>query len=1001
MGALLLFIGLLLLARIITALRDTGTRVGVPLRLIFRVGAILDFTTVQDLERALGQVTARGDIVMDARRNAVFARRMFRRLDVFRGLALATAAALILFTGIPDAVVAVVAAVLLCVHGSRLVSILSLGRSAGPGGATDRFSTWVGYLTKAGLLVAGLMMVGVAGERFEDGAGWVAALLVVLATCAVGGSHVPARWLSRARQKHVAASGFGRDADRDSVLLLRSFGDDGIMIRTPLAGLGPTNPAIPFVVRERFEEFLGNTLMTRTDRLVAIGRPGERLPELGAVRTYYPDDQWQEAVQVTATRCAMIMIIAGSTDGLAWELEQLRNWELLNKTLVLLPPESNTQRAYTRFERVYQQLSEGQEPPTEEWNRAMWVGLSVRRGRVRHLVGEGQDWASYLTAISLFLSERDGDLAAKGDPDAVRNTVAQPGSEPTARDRRRILALLASGQGQPPSLAIETYRKVSERAEQAGAVALAAYAKYAYATALTAAGGHGSAWNACLEIIAACRSGFARYPIGSGQVISDLDLHVQARELMLALAAEHGVADVSQALRDLYAALVTARSWKRAAEVAAEIGSAEGAIDGINHWFRLAVTAEHRAGNQVGAARTEVEWARLLISRDWSHEAEPLIARAIEVLDRAHLDEDVKRARALLTRVPSQAVSNEDVEHQALRRRCQQIVEDDFTEAAADDVAWDIPALVPDGSLGDDSRKAIGDPTAIEWDFGECESPAVPDYGERPPGLADEPLSPRSARILEWLLVLGNSSRFLPLRMSVWRVGVFLARRAGASGAEGLFRVFMGEQLSVRHPKRAERILKNVLAAREAGWIRLGDITLTGAELVDVALGSLVGVKILQCDLAAVAEIERRRLEKVHLLRASDAPELAAKRLARALAYVGGFEEADNLFAQAAERRPDDHQLHFMWAANSVARGDGPAAQRQLLRAMALRGGATPTPATLGLEGDVARLLGDDEGALQAYRAGVLNEYATSYDQRRFDQRFTALGAVRSRDYYG
>src|SRR5262249_17876664 len=67
--------------------------------------------------------------------------------------------------------------------------------------------------------------------------------------------------------------------DNPPVLLLRSFTDD-------VAGI-PPNMLIPrwFRRRKRLEETIGEQL-TGAGPFVAIGRPGERLPQLGASRLY-------------------------------------------------------------------------------------------------------------------------------------------------------------------------------------------------------------------------------------------------------------------------------------------------------------------------------------------------------------------------------------------------------------------------------------------------------------------------------------------------------------------------------------------------------------------------------------------------------------------------------------------------------------------------------------------------------------------------------------------
>ena len=63
-------------------------------------------------------------------------------------------------------------------------------------------------------------------------------------------------------------------------------------------------------------------IMSRIGPVVAIGRPGERLPQLGAARTYVDDDRWKDTITGLMARAALVVIRAGDTANLWWEIEQ-------------------------------------------------------------------------------------------------------------------------------------------------------------------------------------------------------------------------------------------------------------------------------------------------------------------------------------------------------------------------------------------------------------------------------------------------------------------------------------------------------------------------------------------------------------------------------------------------------------------------------------------------------------------------------------------------------
>ncbi|CAN0505465.1 unnamed protein product, partial [Phaeothamnion confervicola] len=73
---------------------------------------------------------------------------------------------------------------------------------------------------------------------------------------------------------------------------------------------------------------------------VAIGKPGEPLPQLGAARAYLPDDGWQEVVLRWMNESRAILMVAGLTKWVDWELQQVVLHGYTSKLIVLFPPDS-------------------------------------------------------------------------------------------------------------------------------------------------------------------------------------------------------------------------------------------------------------------------------------------------------------------------------------------------------------------------------------------------------------------------------------------------------------------------------------------------------------------------------------------------------------------------------------------------------------------------------------------------------------------------------------
>jgi len=125
--------------------------------------------------------------------------------------------------------------------------------------------------------------------------------------------------------------------DKPPVLLLRSFTDD-------VAGI-PPNMLIPRLARrrKRLEETIGEQL-TGAGPFVAIGRPGERLPQLGANRLYVGDSEWQTVVESYIARSELIIVIAGKTHWVQWELANVLKQDRISGLLIVFPPITEADR---------------------------------------------------------------------------------------------------------------------------------------------------------------------------------------------------------------------------------------------------------------------------------------------------------------------------------------------------------------------------------------------------------------------------------------------------------------------------------------------------------------------------------------------------------------------------------------------------------------------------------------------------------------------------------
>jgi hypothetical protein len=136
------------------------------------------------------------------------------------------------------------------------------------------------------------------------------------------------RRTSQARQRS-AEDALRKSGAKRPIFYLRSFGLDEQIGRTSLleimSNIQPANPEQAMIRVAR-----------RCGPVLAIGRPGERLPALGAARFYVSDELWQEKVADVATVAQLVVWASGTTQGLEWEITHLVR-SLSPEKLILWP----------------------------------------------------------------------------------------------------------------------------------------------------------------------------------------------------------------------------------------------------------------------------------------------------------------------------------------------------------------------------------------------------------------------------------------------------------------------------------------------------------------------------------------------------------------------------------------------------------------------------------------------------------------------------------------
>jgi TPR repeat protein len=121
-------------------------------------------------------------------------------------------------------------------------------------------------------------------------------------------------------------------------LYLRSFGDDDIeVLRDSLFfRIWMTDPWFDVFRKVRFEQVI-TAAVWPFGKCIALDRPGETLPQLGALRIGPSTEDWQLRIRNLISRSTGVLMSVGFTSGLKWEFQRLEESGDLDKvSLVLL-----------------------------------------------------------------------------------------------------------------------------------------------------------------------------------------------------------------------------------------------------------------------------------------------------------------------------------------------------------------------------------------------------------------------------------------------------------------------------------------------------------------------------------------------------------------------------------------------------------------------------------------------------------------------------------------
>jgi hypothetical protein len=193
--------------------------------------------------------------------------------------------------------------------------------------------------------------------------------MVVSFLCAIAGNFLPDRWttipaicvpiwcVSFLMYKRVGAR-LGVERRRlEASLAPRSDEPTALVAGSPPAAAAPPQAAPVLYLRsfdddrtaarlrgQQTEEESLASVLGQIGPFIAVGRPGEPLPEVGATRMYLADAEWQGKVESLLQTARLVVIRTGRTASLGWEVS--RAARLLTPERLLLVVDDDEELAY-------------------------------------------------------------------------------------------------------------------------------------------------------------------------------------------------------------------------------------------------------------------------------------------------------------------------------------------------------------------------------------------------------------------------------------------------------------------------------------------------------------------------------------------------------------------------------------------------------------------------------------------------------------------------------
>jgi tetratricopeptide (TPR) repeat protein len=206
--------------------------------------------------------------------------------------------------------------------------------------------------------------------------------------CVFGGLYC---FIRGRKLKAISAQALVAADQRPPVVYLRSFKDDAAAASNPFQNvLGVAT----FIFGMSTEEEQLAEAFSGIGPFIAIGKPGEKLPQVGAARMYVGNEEWHDCISGWMASAQLVVLRAGRTDGFWWEVK--RAGEVVGPARILFLVPFGRKR-YEEFRERAETLLPCRLPRLPR-------GRSFSLGRLRAIICFAPDWTPQIVRLKARLS---------------------------------------------------------------------------------------------------------------------------------------------------------------------------------------------------------------------------------------------------------------------------------------------------------------------------------------------------------------------------------------------------------------------------------------------------------------------------------------------------------------------------------------------------------------------------------------------------------------------